>query len=151
MAALDVFSPSIHYCESRREKGLAERQVSSGTPATSKKEVLTFDWISLYEGAGKPCFFRHFRMDLMPASQAVGYAFDRKGEMASDSTSDPKQKGEHLSADEQIERVVDIITEQFNGDTAAYFEAVVRQAVASESEEQGEENRDVESFLRSYR
>jgi len=66
----------------------------------------------------------------------------------------PKLEGKHLepempSPDEQIARVVDVIAEQFNGDTSAYFETVARPATRSEGE--AHEDHCVRSFLRSYR
>jgi hypothetical protein len=54
-----------------------------------------------------------------------------------------------LSPDEQIARVVDVIAEQFNGDTAAYFDAVARPEAPSERE--AHEDHCVQSFLRSCR
>lgn len=70
--------------------------------------------------------------------------------MSAELKTNPIQEPESSSADQQIRRVVDLITAEFNGDTSAYFEAVVREAAASITEEQ-EEDRTVESFLRSYR
>ncbi len=53
------------------------------------------------------------------------------------------------SADEQIARLVDLISTRFNGDIAGYFESVARPKAEDEAEL--DENENVQLFLRSYR
>jgi hypothetical protein len=54
-----------------------------------------------------------------------------------------------LSADAQIARLVDLISTQFNGDIAGYFESVARPKAEDEAEL--DEKESVQLFLRSYR
>lgn len=70
--------------------------------------------------------------------------------MRSESKANVDPKAE-LSAEEQVERVIDVIAAQFNGDTTAYFETVTHQAIASESEEQVQDDLGLRSFLRYRR